>query len=490
MKRLKKWMDTIRNSRKFRCGGFSVLLTAAVVAVVLLVGALADSLEKRFALQADYSFNAATSQGDVTRAVLAQLEEDVRLYAVVPDGARDETLLSLLDRYNAATEKVTVTEESLIRNPVLQSRFSGEAGEQQVTDDCLIVHCPATGKTRILTADDYTVKAWNTELWSYQVVQYAYEKVITEAILWVTQAATPTVQILEGHGEMTAEDTSLMESTLESANYAVKRVNLASGDALDPASTLMILSPAYDLAAWEVEKLMDFAAQGGDFFICSRYVDPLDLDNYMAFLRAYGIVPYEGLVMAKEEDTAGYYGAPVVLRPFMQQTPVTQPLIEAGQDLLLLTAARAFHMNDIVPEDVMLTPILLTGQAYIRHYEDGLDVSTRQPGDEEGVFAVGLWVEKLLESGETSQMLVLGDISAFLNPVIQSGVKNGSTAFLTQALRSLQGQTPVNLDILPKEVIREGLSLGDVTPAKIVIVMLPLLVALGAVLVLWPRRNL
>ena len=87
-------------------------------------------------------------------------------------------------------------------------------------------------------------------------------------------------------------------------------------------------------------------------------------------------------------------------------------------------------------------------------------------------------------------MLVLGDISAFLNPVIQSGVKNGSTAFLTQALRSLQGQTPVNLDILPKEVIREGLSLGDVTPAKIVIVMLPLLVALGAVLVLWPRRNL
>lgn len=478
------------NNRKFRCGGFSVLLTAAVVAVALLVGALADGLEKRYALRADFSFNAATSQGDVTRAVLAQLDQDVHVYAVVPDGGRDETLLALLDRYAAASDRITVSEESLIRNPVLQTRFSGEVGEKQVTDDCLIVACPATGKTRILTADDYTVKAWNTETWSYQTVQYAYEKVITEAILLVTQATTPTVQILEGHGEMTAADTSLMESTLESANYAVRRVNLASGDALDPASTLMILSPAYDLADWEMDKLMEFAAQGGDFFICSRYNDPLDLDHYRAFLRAFGIEPYEGLVMAKEEDTAGYYGAPVVLRPFMQQTPVTQPLIEAGQDLILLTAARAFRLDGIVPDDVMLTPLLMTGQAYIRHYEDGSDVSIQQPGDEEGVFAVGLWAEKLLETGEVSQMLVMGDISAFLNPVIQSGVKNGSAAFLTQALRALQGQDPVNLYILPKEVNREGLSLGDVTPAKIVIVMLPLLVVLGAVLVLWPRRNL
>ena len=31
MKRIKTWMEKCKNSRKFRCGGFSVLLTAAVV---------------------------------------------------------------------------------------------------------------------------------------------------------------------------------------------------------------------------------------------------------------------------------------------------------------------------------------------------------------------------------------------------------------------------------------------------------------------------
>ena len=57
----KKWAERLKNNRKLRCGGFSVLLTAAAVILVLLIAALADVLEKRYALQADLSFNAATT---------------------------------------------------------------------------------------------------------------------------------------------------------------------------------------------------------------------------------------------------------------------------------------------------------------------------------------------------------------------------------------------------------------------------------------------
>lgn len=490
MERLKKWIGEIKNNRKFRCGGFSVLLTAAVIAVALLLGALADGIEGRYALQGDFSFNAATSQGEVTKAVLRQLDKDVRLYAVAPDGGGDETLFSLLDRYAAASPHITVSRENLLRNPVLQTRFSGGVGEKQVTEECLIVHCPDTGRTRILTADDYTIKAWDTEQWQYVAVQYAHEKAVTEAIRLVIQEDAPEIQILTGHGEMTADDTSLMESTLKDVNYTVRRVNLAAGDTLDPASTLMLLSPGADLAEWEIEKLMEFAAAGGDFFVCSRYVDDMDLTNYYAFLQAFGVEPYPGLVIEKPEDTAGYYGAPVILLPYMQDTPVTHPLIEAGQSLLIMTASRAFHLDRIIPGDVMLTPLLLTGEAYIRAIDDGSDSADQQPGDEEGVFAVGLWSEKLLESGETSRMYVTGDMSSFLNPQMEEGLSTSSQAYLVQILRSLQDQASVNLDILPRNVSRPGMTPGDVTPGLIVIVMLPLLVALGAALVLWPRRNL
>ena len=57
-------------------------------------------------------------------------------------------------------------------------------------------------------------------------------------------------------------------------------------------------------------------------------------------------------------------------------------------------------------------------------------------------------------------------------------------------VRSLQGKSPVSLDIMPKNALRAGLSLGNITPAVIAIVLLPLLIALGAALVLLPRRNL
>ena len=92
MKRIKTWLEKCKNNRKFRCGGFSALLTAAAVVLALLVGLLSDGLEKRFALQIDCSFNGAATQGAVTNAALAQLDKDVTLYAVVPASGGDDFL--------------------------------------------------------------------------------------------------------------------------------------------------------------------------------------------------------------------------------------------------------------------------------------------------------------------------------------------------------------------------------------------------------------
>ena len=489
MKRLKEWIRTIKNNRKVRCGSLAAALTAAAVVCALLLGALGDGLEKRFALQADFSFNGATTQGAVSRAALEQLDKDVALYAVVPASGGDQTLLSLLDRYAAASARVTVRQESLIKNPVLQSQFSDGKGGSAVTEDCLIVSCPQTGRARILTAEDYVLYSYNMETGYFDETSYSYEKSVTEAILYVTQDDLPAVQILSGHGEMTAADTVALEETLVSANYQVKWVNLAAGQELDPQSPLMILAPKYDLSQEDLDRLTEFAAAGGSFFIVSQYSDPLTLDNYQAFLRSYGIESCPGMVIAQESDQESYYAdSPVILMPFMQETDVTRPLISAGEDILLLTAARAFRLPDKQPAGVVLSPVLMTGEAYIRNYEDGADVSAQQPGDETGRFCVALWADKMLENGTVSHAFIMGDMTMFLNYWMQSSTS--ATPFLLQLIRSLQGKDPVNLDIAPITAQRQGLALGNITPGIIAAAMLPLLVLLGALLVLWPRRNL
>ena len=137
MERMKAWLKAVKNNRKFRCGGFSAALTAAVVACVLLVGALADALEQRFALQVDYSFNGATTQSAVTAAALEQLDKDVRLYAVVPASGGDATLLSLLNRYAAASPRVQLS----FANPIRRRR-GGKPGDGRLPHRFLPRHRP------------------------------------------------------------------------------------------------------------------------------------------------------------------------------------------------------------------------------------------------------------------------------------------------------------------------------------------------------------
>lgn len=486
---LKNLAERLKNNRKLRCGGFSVLLTLAAVVLVILIAVLSDTLEKRYALQADLSFNSATTQGEVTDAVLHQLDKDVRILALTPVSGGDKTLLSLLDRYAAATEHIAWSEENLVRSPALAAAYRDSAMDRSVTEECVIVHCDLTGRTRILNEDDYYTYSYDVETGTFTSAGYTYEKSLTEAVLYVSRDELPCVQFLLGHGEVTEEDASLLRETLASGGFESRTVNLNAGDELDPEGVLMILSPRFDLSESDLEKITAFTDQGGDLFIVSQYSDPLDMENYNALLRSWGFSCYPGLVIAKEEARDSFYnGSPVYLLPYMQDTQMTRPLLEAGKDIVLLGGARAFRAEEPHPANVTLSSVLLTGDAFIRTYADGVSLSEQQPGDEEGVFALALWADRIEDSGKVSHLFAIGNLSVFTDEWVKNNTD--AAAFLLQAVRTLQGGEALNLNILPKNALREGLTLKSLTLPVIVIALLPLLVILAAALILWPRRNL
>ena len=488
MNKIKAWLKRISLNPKVRCGSFSILLTAGVILCVLLAGWLADTLENHFALTVDCSFNGATSQGAVTDAVLSQLDKDVHVYALITEQGRNNDLLSLLDRY-AATRHVTVSEENLVKNPLLLTQFADALSENEVLADCLIIHCPATDRSRVLTENDYYTYDYDPETGYYTQGYINYEKCITEAILYVTQKELPVIQILTGHGELTSAQAINMEDILVSANYTLERVNLSAGGKLNPENLLMILCPQYDLTQHELAQIDEFTQAGGNLFILTGYDNPTDLTNFNGLLRSFGVNYYPGIVIAQESDTDSYYaGYPGLLMPYMQETDVTRSLMEVGKNILVLTGARGFRIPDILPEGVALSPVLVTGEAYIRNFSDGLTTIEQQPGDLSGRFPVALWADKMFENANQSHAFIMGDEVAFLDNNWLTATD--SKPFLLQIIRTLHGQDPVNLDILPKVGTRAGLYLGNVTPAAIVIILLPLLILLGAALVLLPRKNL
>lgn len=487
MKNIKETIQKLKQNRKFRCGGFSVLLTLVAVGIAIGVVALADGLENRFALSRDFSFNAATTQGEITRAVLAGLEKDVHIYALIAEEGPNDTLLQLLQRYDAASEKVTVSEENVLRNPALLEKFAAEIGDKKVNRDCLIIHCKEQNRARVLDEDDYYLYSYDTESGMFSVGQMVYEKSVTEAVLYVTQDELPTVQVLTGHGELTKADAADMEKLLISANYDVEWVQLGQTEP-DPESPLMILCPLYDFSASELEQIMDYARQGGDFILASHYSDPVDMENYNALLRAYGAKIHPGIVIAMEEDTDSYYAdTPVWLMPYMQETMASLPLLEKARDLLVLPGARAFERVSLEGGNMKVYSLLETGRAYIRDFTDGKDTTARQETDKTGYFDVALWTEKMFEDGTVSKALIIGNADVFTEYWLQNNTD--APAFLLQMLHALQGKAPVNLDIVPKNAIREGLRLDNTTPAVAAVVLLPLLVLVAAVWVLLPRKS-
>ncbi len=470
--------------RKLRCGGFSIALTALVVLIGFLVCHIGDTAEERYALAVDCSYNASTTRSATTDAVLKSLKSGVHMYALASQGNEDDTLLALLTRYAAASEQITISEENVLKNPALMTAFTDALGENAVSTDCLIIYSEKNDRARVLTQNDYYTYSYDYETGTYSPSALNYEKAITEAILYVSSDKLPTVQILAGHGEYT--DTAAMETALISANYSVERVDL-SESALNSDAVLMILSPQTDLSDDELDKLMTFAESGGSFFIISQYYDPTTLENFNALFDYFGISPLPGLVIAKESATDSYYNdAQVDLMPFMQSHPSTDGMIASRTDLLLTPLARAFDTS-VTKENVSISPLLITGDAYIRNFADGSSSSEQQPGDLEGVFTVAMLCENT--SGDApSRAFVVGSAATFTDYWVQS--YTSSDEFMLNILYYMQEESPVDLDILPKSAARAPLSLGSLTGGVVVIILIPLLVLLIAAFVLMPRKNL
>ena len=126
----------------------SLATTALLVIVLVLVVLVFDALENRFALRADFSFNGITTLESQTHEALQNLSRDVHIYALFTPGQADAALLGLLERYAAASPHITISQENLLKNPMLANQFSDLPSDQQVTTDSLVITCKDTGRTR------------------------------------------------------------------------------------------------------------------------------------------------------------------------------------------------------------------------------------------------------------------------------------------------------------------------------------------------------
>lgn len=474
-------------SKKTRQFVLSLSAIACALALGILLIQSADAIEKKYALKQDLSFNRVTSYGSVTGEVLSSLKTPVHIYALFTPGQEDQQLLGLLERYQAASRQLTYSRENLAQNPTLVHSISNSIDDSAVTTDCLIVHCAAKDRTRILTAEDYVTQSFDAESGGFVLSGANYENSLTEAIAYVTSDTLPALYFLQGHGELSDQETQPLQEYLSAQGYELKAVDLSRGDALPDRGLLFILSPRKDFSEAELAQLTAYAENGGSFFITSDYNDPSDLTNFNTLLRAYHVSLLEGVVMAEESDAGSYYDSPLYLMPYMQHSEITTPLISLQQDRLMLAGARALSLGEDTSGKVVIASLLKSGKATLRAF-DGKTIADKTPETPVAAYDLAAYANRAGESGNRSSLFIIGNSSVFTVEWLFSNTY--STEFLTSIVQTVYPEHPTDLAIPPKAAFRPSLGFGSMLLPTALIAVVPLLILISAWAVLSKRQKL
>ena len=475
-----------------RYGALSTAVLAVVLAALVGLNLLADTLERRYAWRVDASFNGVTTQSEVTREVLRELPYPVHVYALFPRGQEDGPLLELLTRYAAASPLFTWEQIDPSLNPGLLTRFRAATEEETITSNCLVVWCEATDRWKVLTYDRFLGSSYSAEDGEYTFSSLNYEGPITAAVRSVTAGGSTRVMMLAGHGELDESATGALTSLLGANGLDVYGFTLRTSEAnLQPDDVVAVLSPQRDLTDEELSQLMAFADAGGSLLLTCDFTDRLaQMANWKALMRYYGFLPLEGVVIASAEEPATcYQNNRMYLIPAMEATEITQPMLQNQTDTLLLPGSRGFEIPQTADAGLTTDVVLRSSdKAYLRDLNDGRLSLERQENDAGGPFALALMAWRATASGNISRAFILGCSSLLTSGDVYA--MTDAQEFIVRVMSFLRKGESMDLGIVAKTALRPQLSPRSTFPGLLAAIFLPVLVGVAALIVLGYRRKL
>ena len=457
----------------FQGGSYSLMLTAVVLALLIVVNILVSVLPTSLT-KYDISSAKLYSITSNTKAVVNALQEDVTIYWIVQADQEDQIIENLLGKYESLSEHISVVK----KNPDVYPTFAQQYTDETVANNSLVVECG--DRSRYIGYDDIYLTETNMYSYSYST-SFDGEGAITSAIDYVVNGELPQIYLLEGHGE--AELPSTFSQQLERENMELSSLSLLTVDAIpEEADCIMIYSPASDISDEEADMLRDYVSEGGKLMVMAGPVEEGTLENLYSLLSDYGVTPVDGIVV--EGDREHYaFQAPFALMPDMAETDLTSSLIEERY-YPILPLAQGLDTSGATSQ---ITELLTTSETAFSKVS-GYDMSTyeKEEGDIDGPFAVALSVEAT-GGGE----IIWFSSSAFLDDMYNAYSSGANVNLATNGLSSLVGESEA-MAIRSKSLNYNYLTISESTSSLLKVTMIgifPLLyLGIGIYVVLRRRR--
>ena len=464
--------------KKMKYGTNAAILTVAFLAILVVINLIVGT----FDWKKDLTKNQLFSFSDQTIKVLEGLNQPVNIFALYPQGQKDEFVMEVLERYDRESKHINVEVIDPVKNPGFTKKYDEDG--KGIPNGSFIVE----GEERFKIVRSYDLVNYNFQ--TQRVDSLLAEQRFTSAVAFATSEKVPALYFVQGHGE--AALTGITEN-LETENYETEQLNLLTEAIPDNADAIIIASPKRDFAADEIEKLDTYFDKGGRaIFLFDIAKDPLP--KLEAYLEEWGVRLNQDVVI--EGDQNKFYSQPTYLLPDIQSHEITGT-IKRNQLNLLIPVARS--MEVLFEEKGSIKVNSLVKSSADSWGKTNFDSNTfqQEEGDLPGPLDIAVAITRPNYDEENNnkplpetKILVVGN-TAFLdsNTILNNQLAN--IDFFMNGLSWMQDQED-KITIRPKSLVQERMNITSQHQiqlyALLVVIVIPLIIfILGGVV--WMRRR-
>lgn len=377
-----KFINTIKK-RWLISGTNTVLLIAILVAIVILINSIVQSLDLT---PIDCTTNKEYTLTEESKERIKNIGTVINLYFVGYDDS--STQVNLAKQYNKANSNINVEVIDANERTDIASKYD-------VTNDSKAIIVENGEKSKILSSNDlYTYDTSGT-------IDITEEK-ITSAILNVTSEKIANVYFLSGYSNYSLEYSGGMYYLSlylkdEVLNYQTLDM-MVKGSIPEDCDTLVITTPNKDFDELTTNEIVKYINNGGKIlWLNSSYSEAKDLPNVNKILALYGIKPFEVGYIYETDDERTALGYASCMVEDLGSTEIAQKL----KNVILLNSTKINVNTDelsnlgVTEQDIISTP----STSYFR--KNVSNTSDDTTGDEQGGFTVGgIFTKKISTESE------------------------------------------------------------------------------------------
>jgi ABC-2 type transport system permease protein len=473
---LKSSWPSERNRIALRGGSYSLIMTAIVLAIVIVVNIFISSLPTALT-KYDISSSKLYSITSNTKAVVNALDKDVTIYWIVQSDKEDDVIENLLSKYESLSDHIKVEK----KNPDVYPTFAEKYTYEDVDNNSLVVE--SGDRYRFIGYDDIYLQESNMYSYAYNT-SFDGEGAITSAIDYVTSEDFPQLYVLEGHGEKDLP--SDFRDKIEKENIQINNLSLLKVASVpENAAAVMIYAPASDISERDKEVLSSYIKSGGKILAAAGPTENGLLVNLYSLLSDYGVKVNEGMVA--EGDREHYaFQLPYILIPNMAQNDITKSLI-AENYFPLMPIAHGLTIEE-APANATVSELLTTSDlAFSKNAGYNITTFEKEEGDIDGPFSIAVSIEE-----NNGGKLVWFASSSFLEDMYNAYSSGANVDLAMNSLASLIGENEA-MAIRSKSLNYNFLTINDSTASMLKLLMIgifPLLYLGAGVIVVVRRRRM